>query len=361
MEFLKQRMWLGRRLLVHGALGAAAGCVPDLDVDESTVRAPRLLAVQAEPAEVAPGSEAVVYRALIADASGARDDAAITWFDCLAQKPLAELGPVSRECLRIDSGKLTMIGQGMSVSAPVPSTACALFGPNPPPPMADQPSGRPVDPDETGGYKMPVVLGLSVAGTAAVELYEQRISCGLAGVSPDVSVEYALRYHRNENPSVRELRVTRASGEVSSLGDQPLQVAARERVLLEVAWPDCPGSDVCGDGVCGPDETRESCADDCTQMHGCGGQERYLEYDRQQHALTVRREAMRAAWYATAGTYDQERTGVAEQEIASGSQNGWVAPEEPGSYTLWTVLRDARGGVGAHQTAVVVSQAGSAP
>ena len=41
-------------------------CVPDLDVDESIIDAPRVLAIQAEPAEAKP-NEAVAYRALLVD------------------------------------------------------------------------------------------------------------------------------------------------------------------------------------------------------------------------------------------------------------------------------------------------------
>ncbi len=335
---------------------ALAACVPELDVDEAIVRTPRLLAIQAEPAEVAPGpSQPVVYRALVADANGARGDAALTWFHCLAQKPLAELGPVSRDCLRTDSGQLTGLGQGARVTATLPTTACALFGPNPPPPVADQPPGRPVDADESGGYKLPVVVGMNLDSTSAVSLYEQRILCGLPGVSPELSVEYALRYHRNENPSVRELRAARASGEVVAIGEQALEVAANERLQLEVVWPDCPAVDACGDGVCGPDESRTSCAEaECTGPTGCGGQERYLYFDREQRVLSVRREALRVAWYGTAGEYEHERTGVSEQELASSSANVWTAPAQPGNYTLWAVLRDSRGGVGVRQMAAIV-------
>jgi hypothetical protein len=343
-----------KRVLVCLTLGAVA-CVPDLDTDESTVAAPRVLAIIADPAEAVPSQQRPVrYSALVADGNGVRTDIALGWFHCLAQKPLAELGPVSPECLQNGSEKLQPIGVGPSVEGTLPAAACSLFGPNPPQPMMGEPPGRPVDADESGGYKIPLIVGLNSEAGSKVVLYEQRITCGLASVPPQVTLEFTQRYHPNQNPSARELRVNRATGSEVIAPEQTLEVAANERVELELAWADCPTSDQCGDGVCGPDETTVSCAADCTSGGGCGGQERYLDYDRQRLALTTRREALRIAWYTTAGRYDDERTGSAEDALPTSSRNGWQAPAQPGKATLWAVLRDSRGGVGARQINVTV-------
>jgi len=344
MDLLMQQRWV---LL----LTAVSACVPDLDTDESLVASPRVLAVTAEPAEARPG-QPVRYRALVADASGTIGDAAPSWFHCLARKPLAELGPVSPACLRGDSGKLAPLGEGPSVMGSLPTEACALFGPNPPPPVMDQPPGRPVDPDESGGYKLPLMVGL---GALQVTLYEQRITCGLAGVSPDVSVAYATRYHANQNPSLSGLGVVEPDGSLRPLAEgAPLEVAVNSEVTLEASWPVCPASDVCGDGVCGPDETRTTCAADCMAQLGCGGQERYVDFDREDRVLTVRAESLRLAWFNTRGSYQNERTGVGADEALSASRNIWRAPAEPGPATLWVVLRDGRGGVGHREQAVIV-------
>lgn len=350
MELLKRR----RSLLASIALVSCA-CVPELDSDESTVSALRVLAVVADPPEATARQE-VRYRALVADASGARTDGALTWFHCLAEKPLAELGPIGARCLDVASGRLPPIGAGSEVKAALPNEACSLFGPNPPQPMEGQPPGRPVDADESGGYRLPVILGASAGGSPQqVVLYEQRIACGLPGVSPAISLEFQLRYHANENPAVQELRALRASGEQQVVAEStPLEVTAGERIELEVVWPSCPRVDRCGDDVCGPDETRVTCADDCAEARGCGGQERYLLFDRERAELTVRTETLRVAWYATGGHYDEERTGAAEAALLSSSKNAWTAPLERGLVTLWVVLRDARGGVGYRQASIAV-------
>ncbi|MET0284840.1 MAG: hypothetical protein ABW352_10230 [Polyangiales bacterium] len=334
--------------LLKSALAAVllVGCVPDLDSDESTVVQARVLAIQAEPAEVTPnGINRTTYRALIADGNGVRADVPLSWFQCIAQKPLAELGPVSRDCFSTESGKLVEFGSGPEASGALPSSACSLFGPNPPLAVGGEAPGRPVDADQTGGYKMPIVTALQGEAGQNIELYEQRIICGLVGVSREVSVAFATRYHANANPFIAELRAVRAGGSLLLAPDQPLELAANEEVQLEVLWPTCPESDVCGDGLCGPDETAQACAADCQPLRGCGGQERYLRYDRQESELVTERESMRAAWYATHGSYDFERTGAEPDPTIGGTGNTFRAPSSPVSGTLWVVLRDSRGGV----------------
>jgi hypothetical protein len=325
-----------------------------MDTDESLVSEARVLAVRAEPAEARPGA-AVKYSALVADGEGTQRAGLLAWFYCLAQKPLAELGPVDRTCLSPSSDKLAEIGGGLSVSGSLPKDTCSLFGPNVPQPAPGEEPSRPVDPDATGGYKQPIMLGVSVDDVETLTLFEQRIACDLPGVSADTGAEYRLRYHANENPRLRAVIATRASGEVVTLraGDV-LEVARSELITLSARWPSCPESDTCGDGLCGPDETRVSCAEDCTTAAGCDGAERYLWYDGERRALSVRRESMRVSWYKTAGTYAEERTGVDEQDLNTHVDNTWTAPDGTGELTLWLVLRDARGGVGSLELPVNV-------
>ncbi|HEX6239405.1 MAG TPA: hypothetical protein VFZ61_00875 [Polyangiales bacterium] len=331
-------------------------CVPDLDTDEARVDAPRVLAVVAEPAESRPGAK-VTYTALMADASGDRDQGVLAWFYCLAQKPLAQLGPVDPQCFDRGAGKLNRIGSGFEVEGSVPGNACALFGPNIPAPEEGEEPGRPVDPDDTGGYKQPVVLGFNAGEGDQLVLYEQRISCDLAGVSADTAAEYRLRYHANQNPALRDVLAERADGERVRLGaGGVLDVDRNEQVALTARWEECPESDVCGDGVCGPDEDRVDCADDCATPIGCAGQERYLWFDNQKRELKVRRESLSLAWYNTGGSYTDERTGADEDDTSLSSTNRWTAPDEGGDLSLWVVVRDARGGVGTLQLGVHVRE-----
>jgi hypothetical protein len=169
----------------------------------------------------------------------------------------------------------------------------------------------------------------------------------LANVGPQDLVEYAQRYKKNENPAIEAVEVTRADGSKEKVGaGDSFQAEKGELLQLRLAWASCPQKDHCGDGICGIDETLKSCDADCAEPKGCGGQERYLYYDYRKRELIERHEAMRVSWYATSGTYSDERTTVNEDTVASSSEDEWTAPDKAGPVTLWIVLRDARGGVG---------------
>jgi hypothetical protein len=325
-----------------------AACVPNVDTDDSIIEHPTVIAIQAEPAEAKPGQQ-VQYSALFVDESGDTASGRLTWFDCSAQKPVAELGPVSQDCFDEDSGMLSRIGQGTHVSGAMPFNACSLFGPNPPPPQADGPPGRPADPDITGGYKMPLVVGVHPThGPTDNVIFQQRVYCGLAEVPLATSSDFAQHYRLNENPSLARVVVTRADGTRESVDDGgALELSPGEQITLDVRWPSCPTKSKCGDGICGIDEDLEACPADCTTPVGCGGREDYLWFDPQARELTTRRESMSVAWYANAGKFRDQRTGVTEEESANGSTNRWTAPEHASSaLKLWIVLRDDRGGVG---------------
>jgi hypothetical protein len=314
-----------------------AACVPDLAVDLARVDEPRILAVRAEPAEVAPGEE-VTLTALYADASGTLAKAPLAWSLCTARRPLAELGPVNRECVA-GGDALLSLGAGLSVAAALPGDVCRLFGPEPPPASAGEPSGRPVDPDPSGGYYQPIRLATAEDD---VTLFQLRIACGLAGATQQQAAEFRRRYRANAAPAIAGFG--RADGRTLT-SEEPLVAAPGEAVGLRVSWETCPEGPVCGDGLCTLDEDAEACAGDCAGAPGCGGAETYLRFDPGALALTERREAIRVAWFATAGGFDATGTGRAADDREDSSDNVWTAPEEPGAATIWVVLRDDRGGV----------------
>ena len=135
--------------------GAFAACTPTFSDTTSIVSAPRLLAVQATPAEAAPG-KTFSMKALYVDAGGNADAASIDWAICLLQNPLGDPDPIAPACFVETSSALTPLGKGGAVSGTVPADACQLFGPDAPPPAPGQPAPRPTDPDATGGFYLPV-------------------------------------------------------------------------------------------------------------------------------------------------------------------------------------------------------------
>ncbi len=289
------------------ALLLAAACVEPLPDDSPLVTRTRVLAAGAEPAE-APAGEAVTLSALVLSPDGPVADPALSWAFCTALRPLAELGPVAPACIEGDPAALVDLGRGAAVTGEVPADACSRFGPNPPPPAEGESAGRPADPDATGGYWQPA---LAFAG-ADVVLAPVRVRCGLANVAQEDAVAWNLAYVSNTAP-----RPTLAVDGVE-VRDGTAPLGGRE-VAIEVSWPAC-------------DEAP------------CGGAEPYVVWDDAVDALVERREAMSATWYTTAGTWDEARNGVGEDEGETavgnvlrlgGAEEAWVA----------VVLRDARGGV----------------
>jgi hypothetical protein len=287
-----------RRLWV--VLVALAGCKPEAGPPVSIVTAPKLLALAGQPAEAAPG-DAVTLSALVASPDGS-SMAPLDWSFCLQPKPLTTNDVVSPACLTID--QVMYLTYAMpSVSTTVPSSACSLFGPDLPPSTAGQPDRAPVVPDATGGYYQPYRADLADAFSIGLE----RIRCNLAGASMDVAEQFRATYTLNRNPTIASL----------TLEGAPLdgaQVAAGTHVTFEVAWPD-------------------------------DAAETYPILDVGTQTLIAHREAMRVSWFATDGSFDDERSGRASDDPVLTSDDGWTAPQAPGTVYVWVVLRDDRGGV----------------
>jgi hypothetical protein len=294
----------------------ALACVPEFDGDPALVDRPRVLAISSSPAEAAPG-EMVTLRALIASPTGTLRETPLGWSLCLARRPLAELGPIAPACLEdedtVDEAVMKWLGFAATVDAELPADACRLFGPEPPATMPGEPTGRPVEPDPTGGYFQPVLARLYDDETS-LELLKVRIACGLAGATQEQAAEYAQRYARNVAPEVLEF----------GLDDGSTHIEPGAHVELHASWIDCP---------------RE------TGSPGCGGAETHVFFDPIDLAVEVRREAISVAWFASAGTFDEPRTGMGSDQLDSTSHNGWTAPSEPQIVHAWVVLRDDRGGV----------------
>jgi hypothetical protein len=332
------------------ALLLATACVPDFTDDTSRIGGPRILAVRSHPAEARDG-EQIVLEALVAAAESESPE--LAWSRCIDRKPLSELGPVSPRCLAspepVPEITERVEGTGATVTTALPGDACRLFGPELPEPKPGEPSGRPVDPDPTGGFYQPFIAWLDDAAVLA----STRIACRIRDVG------FSSRYRKNENPAPTAFEARRRDGSVLVLGGtDAVALDPGERIALRVGWPSCPASDECGDGVCGPDETalpedtapagQTSCAADCATPQGCGGAERYAVFDLGSQQTHLATETLSVSWYATDGSFDGPRTDGLRALPGSGepgSENAWTAPRGPGRVRLWAVVRDDRGGV----------------
>jgi hypothetical protein len=310
--------------LAFGAL-VLASCTPSFPDDTATVAAPRLLAVQATPAEAAPG-KGFTMTALYVGPDGPADPSSVAWGICVAQPALGDPDPVAPACFVSASSSLVPLGTGGSVSGTMPSNACELFGPDSPPPAAGQPAARPTDPDATGGFYLPVTMN-DGAGTWSAAM--ERITCAPSGVTQDVFTAFTNGYVPNEHPAVASIAFVDGDGSTTPVGaDGPdagpaSTVATGQRAVLRVAWPTCP-----------------------TTPAACNGAETFLYIDPTSKQLATGRESIVASWYTTAGTFDLDRVGRDGTDPTTTADDGWTAPTSPGPVQLWVVLRDARGGVG---------------
>jgi hypothetical protein len=336
------------------ASGAAGiGCQPEFDDRASFVGAIRVLGVRSDPAEAAP-STTIQYTALVGDTSGTRTDVPLDWAYCTLPKPVSETNDINVLCFSSGDFIKPFQATGESVSADIPlfpDNACNQFGPDLPTPLPGQPPGRPADPDSTGGYYQPIRISLNRGNHFDFTVAETRLVCNLPGATAEVLLDFQKRYRGNQNPALTNVVASTAAGDVEltteDLGDSGLVVAPGTAVRLSANWNGCPVEPACGDGFCEGGEDATACPEDCTTPKGCDGAESYVFFDLATRTLLDRREAIRVSWYANAGGFADDRTGRTEEESSvTSSPNTWTAPTTAGTYTMWVVIRDSRGGTG---------------
>jgi hypothetical protein len=282
----------------------AAACRPELGDRDSHVTGATVLAVRGEPAEAKPG-DAVVFTLLVATPTGPIDAPIASWAYCATPKLLTENGIASAQCLA--SGVRAVAEGPSSISTPIPEDACALFGPE-----ITSADLRPRDPDVTGGFYQPLrvtVFGQERATLVAFGL--ERVSCKLANAPADITTDFAKRYVANKNPELLPLMAMSSSDGTAVPFDS---IPHSARITLRASWPDTSA-------------------------------EHYVVFDPASRTVVDHREAMRVSWFVSDGVVDNDRTGRAEEELATFTDNGWSAPADARTTHLFVVLRDARGGV----------------
>lgn len=332
-------------IVLGAALGGfLPGCVPQFADDLSQVEGFRVLAVRADPAEAPPGGQ-VTLSALWATPEGETVEASdVTWALCTKRRELTEPGPVSPVCLAEfedgESENLEYLESGESAAASLPRDVCRYFGPlASPPEPGSVVGGRPADPDLTGGYYQPVLVGQDEATLGTI-----RLLCGATNLPLTEIRNFNQGYRPNEHPDFES--ILRRSDDSSEEIDpaQTLEVGRGQEVDFRVEWSSCPEEPECGDGLCTPGENSTNCSEDCrTDPVGCTGAEFYLYADPATRTVTTQRETVTVAWFTTGGSFASSSTD--DPEGNDFTENVWTAPDEPGTLNIWLVLRDNRGGV----------------
>lgn len=308
MRRLRATTTIGLAIATLGA--GVAACRPELDDRTFAIDRVRVLAVRADPPEAAPG-QATKLSVLVADRSGVRADLAPDLAFCAEKRALAETSPVSASCLD-DSAIVPLVG---AVGA-LPADVCGRFGPERLPGKDGEPSGRPSDPDGTGGYYQPGRVRLAALPGTDPALFEVRATCGLPGATLEIVAGFGARYRPNQNPALTVRADDREIAEGTTI-----DAIAGQGFALTATWPACESP--------GP----------------CEGAERYVAFDPATRTLVERREAMRVTWLSTAGTLADDRTGRDEGDPEPSTATVFTAPREAGTTTVIVVLRDTRGGV----------------
>lgn len=277
-------------------------CRPDFGERESFVDRPEVLAVLLDPPEAREG-ETITTSLVVATPDGPVAKPLAAWAFCATPKLLTENGAESPECLA--DGVTPIPGGGPSITAALPNTSCALFGPE-----VTSADLRPRDPDVTGGFFVPIRAevppGLTAFGFA-------RVTCDLANVSAEQSTQFTAQYHANRNPVLQPLTAPLAFD----------QIPRGASVVLRASWTDADA-------------------------------ETYAYYDPQAAQVTTKRESMRVSWFVTAGDFDEDRTGRTETELETFTEDTWHAPSNAGPVHLWAILRDSRGGAAAAEVEITV-------
>jgi len=300
-------------LLALAATSLTLGCKPTVGQAPSLITDYALLAVMGQPPEAKPGDK-VTYTYLLASPQGTVDDPNAGWDVCLTPKPPAENNAVASACNPPTPGTTA----GATFEATMPTDACQLFGPIAPPVQAGKPAIRPRDPDASGGYYLPVRVKFSDLATGDVAGFAfERIKCDPANANGLVIQEYKAAYQANNDPGIASTNLVTSSGARTTLDTaaQPVSVSPGETVDFEAAF-------------------------------SAGSAESFPVLASSGDRLDPQTESLHMSWFATAGSFMHDRTGVAAADAltTTSTTNTWKAPNEAAVVYLWLVLRDSRGG-----------------
>ncbi|MCU1283367.1 MAG: hypothetical protein JWM53_6913 [bacterium] len=282
-----------RRLALFVALVAVivavGGCRNSFD-PASSVDKLRLLAVKADPPEVAPGA-ATTLHAIWANPGGSAP--AIRWDACLEAPPPATGRSVNPDCFGLDGGSpLEPLGQGETLATTMPMVTPAMLG----------------LPDATNGFYVWLRVQLDADGNTLLGFYGLRVSLGALSPNPP-----------NQNPALTGIFTVPSAD--AGVADQT--------ALDEAAPPEVHANDKIDLRALLTPESSES----------------YIVFDGDPRTTPPRTatETVGISWYTTAGTFDNDVTGVAKPDTTLTLDKHLPPSNTP--IDLWAVARDERGGL----------------
>ncbi|HOX47065.1 MAG TPA: hypothetical protein PK668_25955 [Myxococcota bacterium] len=283
------------------ACALAGGCDSPFP-DETLVERLRLLAVAAEPPE-AGVTDTLAFRALVADPRGAGRPLEYTWAVCFLA-----IGYAAADVACPGPGNFPLEAEGDGARLAVPELVAWLME-----------QDLPVDPGDPGGGEWPEVVtllvGLEVSGPP------------LADQDGPERVRALKRFH------------LRLSGQAS-----PNHNPALAGLSLDgLPWDEAPGPN-------GVPELQAGSEHLLRPEVLAGSVETFSEGEPPEEV----QETLLFSWFSTGGEFRDQRTLLDPLLYEDLAKNRLKAPEEPGRYDLWLVVRDDRLGAGWLQTAFEV-------
>ncbi len=282
---MRRSMHLAMRVGIGATLLLASGCRSSNDDPASFVTGLRLLAIRAEPPEVAPG-EMSTLSALVVDTEGRTID--IAWSIC-EKLPLPG-DALSLDCAAADAGTtLAPIGDGTQVQLTMPPLTPSELG----------------LPDSSGGFYLPIIAHVTAGTDTVIASYRLRLKTGATA---------------NQNPMLADVsHVIYVDGGTSAgdagaplidpLDDQnPLVVHANDQIRLRATFTDA------------------------SEEH----------YTMTLGGTRMVTEALSISWFATAGQFSDDQTGADLPDTTLKLDEHLPAAGTP--IDLWVVGRDERGG-----------------
>ena len=196
-------------------LAGLGGCQSFTDPPVSFVVGLRVLGIQAEPPQIAPGASTTVTT-LVVDTYGGTPTA--SWSQCSV--PPLPGQTVNTACVDGSAGALQPIGDGLTIPFAMPQVTAASLG----------------APDATGGVYLPLVAAVAASPQTLTAVYRLR----LADDAP-----------ANTNPTIADVISMDASGAMSPLdAATPMLVQSGEALSLMVTFaPDSAQTYTAADGT----------------------------------------------------------------------------------------------------------------
>lgn len=310
----------------------AGGCVASFD-PASYVLGLRVLGIRADPPEIAAGETTTV--SAIVDDNEAYDGGSspgslqYLWTACTLT-PLAGSSSLNEGCFNQSGDGIIPLGVTPTITVTMPSVPLEQLG----------------LPDATDGFYLPIILYLSNGSSQLTAVYHLR---------DHLVLPMGFDQPRNQNPTIDQILIV-PSGQAADAGDSgdaPLLASApptlRMSDTINLKTTFLAGSDE-SYFVLDPDALTEL----IDALSVDGGIRRLSSADGGIGALmpTQETELLTVSWFATAGSFSNDKTGIDEPVTTFRLDKNVPAPGS--TIDLYVVARDERGGLdSAHRTFIV--------